>query len=95
MKSDPVLDRLSGAGIRMGLGRMRDFLATLDHPERRYPTVHIGGTNGKGSVSRLVASVYGASGRRVGLHTSPHLQEVNERFILDGRPASTASTPPG
>ncbi len=90
MKSHPVLDRLSGAGIRMGLGRMRDFLATLDHPERRYPTVHIGGTNGKGSVSRLVASVYGASGRYVGLHTSPHLQAVNERFILDGVPVSDA-----
>jgi dihydrofolate synthase/folylpolyglutamate synthase len=90
MKSHPVLDRLSGAGIRMGLGRMRDFLATLDHPERRYPVVHVGGTNGKGSVSRMLAAVYGASGRHVGLHTSPHLQAVNERFIVDGAPVSDA-----
>lgn len=91
MRSHPVLDRLSGAGIRMGLGRMRDFLATLDRPESRYPVLHVGGTNGKGSVSRMLSSVYRASGRRVGLHTSPHLQALNERFILDGAPISDAA----
>ena len=90
MKSHPVLDRQAGAGIRMGLGRVREFLASLGDPQGRYPVVHVGGTNGKGSVCRMVDAVYRAHGRRVGLHTSPHLQAVNERFFVDGDPIGDA-----
>ncbi len=90
MISHPVLDRLAGAGIRLGLGRMRDFLGSLDHPERRYPVLHVGGTNGKGSVSRMLGRMLGAAGLRVGVHTSPHLQHVNERFLVDDVPLDDA-----
>ncbi len=90
MISHPVLDRLAGAGIRLGLGRMRDFLASLDHPEARYPVLHVGGTNGKGSTCRLLGAMLRAEGQRVGVHTSPHLQAVNERIRLGGVPLSDA-----
>lgn len=84
MRSHPVLDELAGAGIRLGLGRMRDFLAAQGGPERRYPVLHVGGTNGKGSVCRMLGSVLRAGGYRAGVHTSPHLQQVNERILVDG-----------
>ncbi|MSQ00579.1 MAG: bifunctional folylpolyglutamate synthase/dihydrofolate synthase [Myxococcales bacterium] len=88
MISHPALDRLAGAGVRLGLARMRDFLGSLDHPEGRYPVLHVGGTNGKGSACRLLGAVLQANGQRVGVHTSPHLQMVNERIRIDGTPLS-------
>lgn len=91
MISHPVLDRLAGAGVRLGLGRMRDFLATLGNPQASYPVLHVGGTNGKGSVSRMLGRVLQASGRHVGVHTSPHLQHVNERILVDERPLGDAA----
>ncbi len=63
-------------------------LKRLGQPQDSYPTVHIAGTNGKGSVSASVASILGAAGYKVGLNTSPHLQLFNERIVLDGVPIS-------
>lgn len=91
MKGTPVLDALAGAGIRLGLARMRDFLASLGNPEAAYPVLHVGGTNGKGSVARLLGASLQAAGRRVGVHTSPHLQDINERVLLDGKPIGDAA----
>jgi dihydrofolate synthase/folylpolyglutamate synthase len=91
-----ALDRLlalprfadAGAGAyRPGLDRMRALLDGMGHPERAFPSVHVAGTNGKGSTSSLAASVAGAAGLRVGLHTSPHLLRVEERMRVDGVPA--------
>ena len=70
------------------LRRMTTVLAALGHPEERFPAVHVAGTNGKGSVSTLLASALQASGRRTGLYTSPHLERLTERFRVDGREAS-------
>ncbi len=75
---------------RPGLDRMRALLAALGDPQRSFPVIHVAGTNGKGSTSSLAASVVQAAGRRVGLHTSPHLVSLRERMRVDGRPA-----PPG
>ncbi len=61
-------------------------LRRLGDPQDSYPTVHIAGTNGKGSVSASVASILGAAGYRVGLNCSPHLQSLNERITIDGLP---------
>ena len=61
-------------------------LKRLGQPQDSYPTVHIAGTNGKGSVSSAVSSILGAAGYRVGLNTSPHLQVLNERIVIDGLP---------
>jgi dihydrofolate synthase/folylpolyglutamate synthase len=65
---------------------MRAALADLGDPHRAYATVHVGGTNGKGSVTTTVGSILGASGRRVACYTSPHLCSFRERFLVDGRP---------
>ena len=65
-------------------------LGRLDSPQDALPIVHIAGTNGKGSVSSAVASILGASGYRVGLNSSPHLQSLNERIVVDGLPVETA-----
>lgn len=61
-------------------------LKRLGDPQESYPTVHIAGTNGKGSVSSSVASILSAAGYRVGLNSSPHLQSLNERITIDGLP---------
>ena len=61
-------------------------LNRLGQPQDSYPTVHIAGTNGKGSVSSAISSILGAAGYKVGLNTSPHLQILNERIVIDGLP---------
>ncbi len=58
----------------------------LGHPERRFPSIHVGGSNGKGSTCALIASALGAGGHRVGVYTSPHLVSVRERIVADGVP---------
>lgn len=79
------LGRLSRFGIRLGLERMAFLLDALGHPERAYRVIHVGGTNGKGSVSAAIAAALTAAGYRTALYTSPHLHRVTERFRLDGR----------
>lgn len=86
MIDHPVLAGLTMAGMRLGLPRMRAFLSWLGDPHLRYPTIHIGGTNGKGSVCRLVGAMLEAQGYKVGITTSPHLQEVNERIRIGAAP---------
>ena len=66
------------------LERMHAFLEALGDPQDAYPTVHIGGTSGKGSTSTMVAAVLQASGKRTGLHTKPHLKTMRERARVDG-----------
>lgn len=68
------------------LGRMLDFLALLDQPQRRYPVLHVAGTKGKGSVCTFCDRALRAAGYRVGLYTSPHLEDYAERIQLDGEP---------
>jgi len=58
----------------------------LGHPERRFPSIHVGGSNGKGSTCALIGSALGARGHRVGVYTSPHLVSVRERMVVDGVP---------
>ncbi|MEO6836261.1 MAG: folylpolyglutamate synthase/dihydrofolate synthase family protein [Candidatus Tumulicola sp.] len=70
------------------LDRMRALLRELGDPHRSYPTIHVGGTSGKGSTSTMIASVLQASGKRTGLHTKPHLQSMTERARIDGMPVS-------
>ena len=72
--------------IKFGLDTTRQLLARLGAPHRMIPTVHVGGTNGKGSVSTLVAEALREAGWRVGLYTSPHLVSFRERIRVDGVP---------
>jgi dihydrofolate synthase/folylpolyglutamate synthase len=68
------------------LDRMRELLARLGHPEQRLKIVHVAGTKGKGSTSAILAAALTATGHRTGLFTSPHLDRMEERIAVDGRP---------
>ncbi|HEY4562880.1 MAG TPA: Mur ligase family protein, partial [Thermoanaerobaculia bacterium] len=81
----PILARLDGLGIKLGLERARSLLAALGDPQRRFPAVLVAGTNGKGSTSAFLAAMAQSSGYRTGLYTSPHLEVVEERLQIDGR----------
>lgn len=70
--------------IKPGLERIEALCQTLQHPQRRFPSVHIAGTNGKGSVAAFLAGALQASGLRVGLYTSPHLHRWSERVCIAG-----------
>jgi dihydrofolate synthase / folylpolyglutamate synthase len=70
---------------KFDLTHMRVLLAALDNPERRFPSVLVAGTNGKGSTAATLASVLQASGLRTGLYTSPHLVRINERIRILGK----------
>ena len=74
--------------IKFGLTTTRALLKSLGNPHEVMPSVHIGGTNGKGSVSTLVAAALREAGWRVGLYTSPHLISFRERIQVDGVPIS-------
>ena len=67
-------------GIKLGLESMRTVLAAFGDPHRSYPSVHVAGTNGKGSVSAMLAEILAAGGLKTGLYTSPHLVRVEERI---------------
>ena len=69
---------------KFDLANMRVLLDVLDHPEQRFPSVLIAGTNGKGSTAATLAAILSASGLRSGLYTSPHLIRMNERIRVDG-----------
>lgn len=92
---DPPADALTrrlfpslATEVEWGLDRTRAALADLGDPHRTFASIHVGGTNGKGSVAAACASVLRADGRRVGLYTSPHLVSFTERYRIDGEPAS-------
>jgi dihydrofolate synthase/folylpolyglutamate synthase len=73
---------------KFDLAHMRVLLTALDHPERRFPSVLIAGTNGKGSTAATLASILRASGLKTGLYTSPHLVRINERVRVNGKEIS-------
>lgn len=70
----------------IGLERTAWILRAAGNPERRYPSVHVAGTKGKGSTAACLASILGAAGYRVGLYTSPHLHTFRERIQISGQP---------
>src|SRR5262249_61169576 len=70
------------AGMRPGLERIEALLDALGRPEQRYRLVQVGGTNGKGSVAAMLASILGSAGHRVGLYTPPHPVSFPERIRL-------------
>lgn len=71
-------------GIKPGVDRVQLLLRRLNHPERTFRSIHVVGTNGKGSTSAFLSAILTASGRRTGLFTSPHLINFSERFRIDG-----------
>ncbi len=82
----PVQEYLFGLkvrGAKFGIDRMQVFVEALGHPERRYPVIHVAGTNGKGSVSAMLDAILHTAGWRTGLYTSPHLVKLGERVQVN------------
>ncbi len=63
---------------------MRALLAHMDNPQAKFKSIHVAGTNGKGSVCHMIHSIFSAAGYKTGLYTSPHLERINERIVING-----------
>jgi dihydrofolate synthase / folylpolyglutamate synthase len=79
------LAHLETFGIKLGLATIDALAGALQQPHLAFPVLHVAGTNGKGSVSAMVAHALSAAGLRTGRYTSPHLVRLEERFAIDGR----------
>jgi dihydrofolate synthase/folylpolyglutamate synthase len=78
-------------GMRFGTDRMRRLMTALGHPERRYDTIHVVGTNGKSSTTRMIAAILARHGLRAGAYLSPHLVSFGERIRVDDRDCDDAA----
>lgn len=84
--AEAFLDERIGQGVKPGLERIAGLLDLMGDPQRDYPVIQVAGTNGKTTVTRLIADILGAHGIRTGTFTSPHLHVIEERFSVDGTP---------
>lgn len=80
----PDFQQIGADAYKPGLERITAFASELGNPHEKYGIIHVAGTNGKGSVSHMLASVLTAAGYRTGLYTSPHLRDFRERIRVDG-----------
>ena len=80
----PMYQRVGKAAVKKGLGNTRRLLKALDNPHKKFPSIHIAGTNGKGTTSHMLASCYQAAGYKTGLYTSPHYSDFRERVRING-----------
>jgi len=83
-EAETFLDMRIGMGVQPGLERITGLLAFMDDPQQSYPSIHVAGTNGKTSTSRMVQQILGAHGLATGGFTSPHLERIEERFTIHG-----------
>lgn len=81
----PMFTRDGASAIKKNLDNTLIFCEALDNPHRKFKSIHVAGTNGKGSTSHTLASVLTASGYKTGLYTSPHLVDFRERIRVDGK----------
>jgi len=80
----PMYQRIGGQAYKANLDNIEAIIGHLGHPERNFKSVHIAGTNGKGSTGHMLASILQEAGYRVGLYTSPHLKDFRERIKING-----------
>lgn len=83
--SVPMFQNVGGAAYKEGLYNTKVLDAHFGHPHRHYKTIHVGGTNGKGSCSHTLAAILQAAGYKTGLYTSPHLTDFRERIRVNGQ----------
>ena len=81
----PMYQREGKTAFKKDLTNILAFSKRLGFPENKFKSIHIGGTNGKGSTSHIIASVLQESGYKVGLYTSPHLKDFTERIRINGK----------
>jgi dihydrofolate synthase/folylpolyglutamate synthase len=86
----PMYQRIGKAAYKVDLSNTHLLMDVLHHPERKFKSVHVAGTNGKGSTSHMLASVLQEAGYKVGLYTSPHLKDFRERVKINGKLISEA-----
>jgi dihydrofolate synthase/folylpolyglutamate synthase len=91
MNSVEYLFSLERFGIKLGLENIRTLCRALGDPQERFRSIHVAGTNGKGSVSAMIDTALRAAGYRTGRYTSPHLIRVEERFVVDGSDVEAAT----
>lgn len=82
----PMFQRVGTVAFKPDLFNIRLLLGLLDNPQEKFPTIHVAGTNGKGSVSSMLAAVLAAGRYKTGLFTSPHLVDYSERIRINGKP---------
>lgn len=82
----PVFHRIGSKALKPGLGNTIRLCAAIGNPQQKFPSIHVAGTNGKGSTSHMLASIYAEAGFKVGLYTSPHLKLFTERIRINGQP---------
>ncbi len=87
-KKTPVYQHIGGKAYKEGLDNIIALDNYFKHPHRKYKCVHVGGTNGKGSVSHSLAAILQSCGYKVGLYTSPHLKDFSERIRVNGKAIS-------
>ena len=93
-KSLNKLYSLHTFGIKLGLDNIRNFLTLLGKPQNKIKTIHIAGSNGKGSTAAFTASILQEMKYKVGLYTSPHFSRFNERIKINGKEISNVSRTP-
>jgi dihydrofolate synthase / folylpolyglutamate synthase len=81
----PMFQRIGPAAFKKDLSNTLALCAALGQPQERFPSIHVAGTNGKGSVAHFISAALQASGYRVGLYTSPHYRDFRERIKIDGQ----------
>lgn len=86
--STPVFEKIGAGAYKEGLSNTHLLDEHFNHPHQHFKTIHIAGTNGKGSCSHTIAAVLQAAGYKVGLYTSPHLVDFRERIRVNGKPVS-------
>ena len=79
-----------GLNFRSGLGRMQRAVALLGNPEQSFPTIHVTGTNGKGSTIAFMRQLFAGHGRKTGSFTSPHMISIHDRICINGQPIASA-----
>tara|TARA_Y100001970_G_scaffold46540_1_gene58643 strand:+ start:4664 stop:5854 length:1191 start_codon:yes stop_codon:yes gene_type:complete len=84
-KKLPVFQKTGSSAYKPGLDRIKKLLISLKNPEKNFKSIHIAGTNGKGSTAHLLSSIIQESGYKVGLFTSPHLIDFRERIKINGK----------
>ncbi len=81
----PMFQRIGPAAFKKGLDNIHRLCEALGQPQERFPTIHIAGTNGKGSTTHMLGAALQAAGYKVGLYTSPHYRDFRERIKVNGR----------
>nr|WKN36402.1 bifunctional folylpolyglutamate synthase/dihydrofolate synthase [Tunicatimonas sp. TK19036] len=82
----PMYQRVGAAAFKKDLNNTRDLCTYLGEPQTKFKSIHVAGTNGKGSSSHMLAAVFQAAGYKTGLYTSPHLKDFSERIRINGQP---------